>query len=102
MRDDLARPRGGFRTREAGTLEVGACSACSSVTYKVPEGMWLHWATVEEGCPQEASETVVERPYGPTMAERTPSVLDSPERGLARSRCEATYRRPSWEWMGCR
>ena len=102
MRNDLARPRGGFRTREEGTLEVKPCPSCTGATYVVPEGMWLHWSTLEEACPQEGAEKPVEVPYGPTLAERSPSVLDSPERGLRRARLSGTYRRPSWEWMGCR
>lgn len=98
----MDKVRGSFRTREDGTLEVSACVQCAGATYRVEEGMWLHWSTLEEACLQEASVTAVEVPYGPTLAERTPSMLDSPERGLQRARLSATYRRPSWEWMGCR
>lgn len=96
------RVRSEFRTRENGTLTTRTCDQCGKVVYAVPAGAWLHWGSLEEGCPREGTETPVGTLYGPTMAERTPSVLDSPERGLARARCAGSYRRPSWEWMACR
>ncbi len=102
MRNDLARPRERFRLRKDGTLEVGRCSACRGETYRVDAGTWLHWTTLGEACPSDASVTVEKVAYGPTMQECSPSVLDSPTRGLARAGLSATYRRGSWEWMGCR
>lgn len=100
-RNDLARPRSHFRIVQDGTLVQKHCPSCKGVLYRVPEGTWLHWTTLEEACPSSGSETVEKMAYGPTLAERTPSVLDSPERGLARARCAGSYRRPSWEWMAC-
>lgn len=97
---DKVRDR--FRTREEWTLETKPCALCSGLLYVVPEGMWLHWSTLGEGCPRSASETAVERPYGPTLAERCPYPGDTAERGLALARCDGQYRRPSWEWMACR
>lgn len=55
MRDDLARPRGGFRTREDGTLPMGECGQCKGETYQVPAGDWLHWATLGVDCPKDGS-----------------------------------------------
>lgn len=101
MRNDLARPRARFRLREDGTLETKACARCTGVLYRVDAGMWLHWATLEEGCPREASVTVEKVAFGPRVGECGPYPGDSPERGLARARCNASYRRPSWEWMAC-
>ena len=100
-RNDLARPRARFRLREDGSLGTGTCSACEGETYRVDEGTWLHWSTLEPACPREGAETVEKVACGPTMDERVPSLLDSPTRGLARVGLTSTYRRPSWEWMGC-
>lgn len=99
-RNDLARPRGGFRTREDGTLSTRTCETCMGVLYRVPEGMWLHWGTLVEGCAREAPPIGVSKPR--EGAKSGPRGLDTPERGLARARCAGSYRRPSWEWMGCR
>ena len=101
MRDDLARPRAGFRIVQDGTLTQDYCPRCRGVLYRVPEGTWLHWSTLETACPREGAEKVEKVAYGPTMDERVPSLLDSPTRGLARVGLSSTYRRPSWEWMGC-
>ena len=50
-RNDLARPAAGFKTREEGTLACGKCGQCGGEAYRVPEGSWLHWATLTEACP---------------------------------------------------
>jgi hypothetical protein len=102
VRNDLSRPRKSFRTREEGTLSTRTCETCMGVLYRVEEGSWLHWLTLGTACPREGSETIVEVAFGPTVQECRFSVLDSPERGLARAQLSSTYRRPSWEWMGCR
>lgn len=44
--------RGGFRTREEGTLPVGKCPECAGKTYQVPVGDWLHWSTLTADCPR--------------------------------------------------
>ncbi len=102
MRDDLARPRGEFRTVEAGTLPTQRCLKCTRLVYRVPAGMWFHWNTLEEGCQREGTEKPVEAVFGPSVRECGPYPGDTAERGLARAGLSATYRRGSWEWMGCR
>lgn len=102
-RNDLSRPRARFRLREDGTLETKECPACSGPLYVVPAGTWLHWGTLAEECKaSEGSQTNEKVPFGPAMVDRGPYPLDSPERGLTRAGLSSTYRRGSWEWMGCR
>ena len=92
--------RNGFRTVQEGTLATRECPECSGVLYVVPEGSWLHWGTLVEGC------RIVPVPIGTSKPREgrmlAPVGLDTPERGLARARCEGQYRRASWEWMACR
>ncbi len=96
----MARVRSSFRTREAGTLEVSACEKCGRITYKVPEGSWLHWSTLGEGCQSDSAPIGVSKPR--QGAKMVPVGLDTPARGLARALVGGQYARPSWEWMGCR
>lgn len=53
-RNDLIRPRQGFRMIEDGSLPTRACGECGLVVYLVPAGMWLHWGTCEEPCREVA------------------------------------------------
>lgn len=100
MRNDLARPRAEFRTRERGTLATRTCATCAGQLYRVPEGAWLHWSTLGEGCRDMAPPIGVSKPReGPKLVAVG---LDTPERGLARARAGGSYARPSWEWMGCK
>src|SRR5688572_28493521 len=99
MRNDLARPASHFRTYQEGRLPVGKCGLCGKDTYAVPEGGWFHWATLGQGCPVEVPETPQETP----QETKTEVIdLDTAERRNARQELSSTYRRPSWEWMGCR
>jgi hypothetical protein len=102
MRNDLARPRAGFRLREDGTLSTRTCEQCGKLVYVVPEGFWRHWATLAPECVSlEAPRTDENVACGPTVQECGPYPLDSPTRGLARASLTSTYRRGSWEFMGC-
>ena len=99
-RNDLARPRAGFRTVQDGTLAQDYCPRCRGVLYRVPEGSWFHWSTLGEAC---VNQPPLERPSEPREGPKSdPRGLDTPARGLARAGLSSTYRRPSWEWMGCK
>lgn len=98
-RNDLARPRGGFRTVQDGSLPTRVCGECGEDEYRVDAGTWLHWRNLEARCGDSAPIAVSK----PRTATKSAVVgEDSPERGLARAGLSSTYRRGSWEWMGCR
>lgn len=93
--------RHGFRTREDGTLPIRDCPACGQKTYTVPAGGWRHWGTLAEACgpvPVVVVSVAVCKPRHGAKSTGT----DTPERIAARAGLREMWRRPSWEWMGCR
>ncbi len=98
-RNDLARPRASFKVWQDRSLPIRQCGQCREDEYRTDSGLWLHWRNLEARCGEST-------PIGaskPRQGAKLGAVgLDTPARGLARARCDASYRRPSWEWMGCR
>lgn len=92
--------RKSFRTVQDGTLSTKTCERCSTLLYRVDTGLWLHWTTLQEACRIDSAPIALsKRQEGAKLATVG---LDTPARGLARARCDASYRRPSWEWVGCK
>lgn len=91
--------RKGFRTVQEGTLPTRVCGKCGEEEYRTDSGLWLHWRNLEARC----GESVMIALSKPQEGHKSgPVGLDTPERGLARAGLTSTYRRGSWEWMGCR
>ncbi len=101
MRDGTGEVRSRFRTREVGDLPTGQCGQCGRETYQTLTGSWQHWHSLVEAC---ESVKPLERSPKPRTATKTAwEGLDTPVRAWKRSQVStSTYRRPSWEWMGCR